>query len=302
MPAYVPVPTDPTQPADSVKASTAAPEFRALKQYIQTLIVGAIPSVRNQLQGFQLTPTAGFAEMIVNRGVCADSTNVASINLSVGANKTTGPWAVGSTGGCLDTGSIAPNTWYFFYAIRQDASPFNVDWLCSLSASAPTMPATYTQRRLIGAWKTNGSSLWEDWYQVEDDVWFKTPITTNHAVLPNTTARRLDNILGASFASSRKVTAHMLMQGFCSSGAGYCVWTDPDSTDITAAPGIASTLSLAQLACHGSAASVPDWTTRQSLRLGSGGTVGVRVSSTNVSPTSVVFGINLAELRGRNAT
>ena len=34
MPAYVPDPTDATQPLDSVKASTAAAEFRALKAYI----------------------------------------------------------------------------------------------------------------------------------------------------------------------------------------------------------------------------------------------------------------------------
>ena len=34
MPAYVPDPTDVTQPLDSVKASTAAAEFRALKAYI----------------------------------------------------------------------------------------------------------------------------------------------------------------------------------------------------------------------------------------------------------------------------
>jgi len=34
MPAYVPDPTNATQPLDSVKASTAAAEFRALKAYI----------------------------------------------------------------------------------------------------------------------------------------------------------------------------------------------------------------------------------------------------------------------------
>lgn len=46
---YAPDPTDITQPLDSVKASTAAAEFRSLKTYLQGLILGAVsngPSVR----------------------------------------------------------------------------------------------------------------------------------------------------------------------------------------------------------------------------------------------------------------
>jgi hypothetical protein len=37
--AYTPNPVDPTQPLGSIDASTAAPEFRALKAYIQTLVL-----------------------------------------------------------------------------------------------------------------------------------------------------------------------------------------------------------------------------------------------------------------------
>lgn len=47
--AYVPDPTDITQPIDSVKAGTANEEFRALKAYIQGLVLGAVsqgPTVR----------------------------------------------------------------------------------------------------------------------------------------------------------------------------------------------------------------------------------------------------------------
>lgn len=47
--AYVPDPTDVNQPTDSVKAGTADDEFRALKAYIQGLVLGAVsqgPTVR----------------------------------------------------------------------------------------------------------------------------------------------------------------------------------------------------------------------------------------------------------------
>lgn len=50
--AYVPDPTDVTQPIESVLASTAAAEFRALKQYIQSLVLGTgqLAAFRNVLR------------------------------------------------------------------------------------------------------------------------------------------------------------------------------------------------------------------------------------------------------------
>lgn len=67
MPAYVPDPTDRTQPVDSVKASTAAAEFRALKGYVQDNIGGgggggAVAGVfyeNNQVVAADYTLTAG---------------------------------------------------------------------------------------------------------------------------------------------------------------------------------------------------------------------------------------------------
>jgi hypothetical protein len=57
----------------------------------------------------------------------------------------------------LDTGSVASSTWYYLYMI------FNPDTgeiagLFSLSASSPTMPSGFTQKRLISAIRTDGSS------------------------------------------------------------------------------------------------------------------------------------------------
>ena len=42
--AYVPVPTDATQPTDDVKASTAAAEFRAIKGYLNGIVAAGLPA------------------------------------------------------------------------------------------------------------------------------------------------------------------------------------------------------------------------------------------------------------------
>jgi len=56
--AYTPNPVDASQPIDSVFASTAAAEFRALKAYIQTIVSGAV--LGNQTPGMiAIFPGAG---------------------------------------------------------------------------------------------------------------------------------------------------------------------------------------------------------------------------------------------------
>lgn len=58
-------------------------------------------------------------------------------------------WAVGSGNGGLDTGAIADTTYHVWLIRRPDTAV--VDALFSLSATAPTMPANYTQKRRIGS-------------------------------------------------------------------------------------------------------------------------------------------------------
>ena len=64
MSAYVPDPTDATQPLDSVKASTAAAEFRALKAWIATL-AGFTPTA-NGLTSINSGPLRGFTNQCIN--------------------------------------------------------------------------------------------------------------------------------------------------------------------------------------------------------------------------------------------
>ena len=46
--AYIPDPADPTQPVGTVKASTAAAEFRALKQYLAGFSSNGYPGTTGQ--------------------------------------------------------------------------------------------------------------------------------------------------------------------------------------------------------------------------------------------------------------
>lgn len=52
--AYIPDPTDASQPVGSVKASTAAAEFRALKAFLNSVVAGGLPPVTGQ-EGAVLT-------------------------------------------------------------------------------------------------------------------------------------------------------------------------------------------------------------------------------------------------------
>jgi hypothetical protein len=58
-------------------------------------------------------------------------------------------WAVGTNAGMLDTGAVANATYHLFQIMRPDTGV--VDYLASLSATAPTMPANYTVFRRIAS-------------------------------------------------------------------------------------------------------------------------------------------------------
>ena len=81
-------------------------------------------------------------------GTCRDNTD--AHNLVVGAliKRLDAAWVVGTNQGGLDTGAIA-NADYYLWAIKRLDTGVT-DILFSLSSTAPTMPANYTVKRLIG--------------------------------------------------------------------------------------------------------------------------------------------------------
>ena len=70
--------------------------------------------------------------------------------------KSTAGWSVGAGNGCLDSGTVANSTWYHLFVIERTDTGV-VDELCSTSATAPTLPTSYTKKRRIGSFKTDAS-------------------------------------------------------------------------------------------------------------------------------------------------
>jgi hypothetical protein len=70
-----------------------------------------------------------------------------------------------------DAGSEAANTFYYIWIIRNPSNG-NVRGLFSTSATAPTMPSGYTQKRRVGAVRNNDSSNFQAIVQREDYLQF----------------------------------------------------------------------------------------------------------------------------------
>lgn len=96
-------------------------------------------------------------------------------------------WAVGGTPGTaaggLDTGAVGNSTYYVWLIRRPDTGV--VDALFSLSATAPTMPTSYTQKRQLG--------------------WFARAAGVNSTTM-NAALGALGEVISASVASGAAVT------------------------------------------------------------------------------------------------
>ena len=126
---------------------------------------GSVTILRNHIDGFTMSTAGSSTTMTIGAGQAANSTNTAYMTLASSVAKTTGAWSVGSGNGGLDTGSIANNTWYHFYAIRRPDTDV-VDVVFSTNSTSPTLPTNYTQFRRIGSGLTNGSAQWIKFIQV----------------------------------------------------------------------------------------------------------------------------------------
>lgn len=158
--------TFPTQsPGDaSTKAANTA--------YVDAAVAAGSSLLRSYLAGLGLSTAGASASFTVAPGVAADSGNAKMLALAGALTKTTASWTVGNNQGGLDTGAIANDTWYYVHLIRRTDTGV-VDVLISLKSGGadgnPTMPTNYTQRRRIGALRTNGSAQWRSFVQNGDD-------------------------------------------------------------------------------------------------------------------------------------
>jgi hypothetical protein len=123
--------------------------------------------LRGWISGLTLSAAGATATFGVAAGEASDSGNVVLMQLASAYTKTTSNWAVGSGNGALDTGAISAASWYHVFLIRRPDTGV-VDVLVSLSPTAPTLPANYTQFRRIGSLLTTASQ-WKKFYQEGDE-------------------------------------------------------------------------------------------------------------------------------------
>lgn len=123
-----------------VPICTTVPGVSALPNYLTGL------TIANDNSGANVAN-----DISVAAGTATDSTNAQWIVLAAAlAQKHVNvAWAAGATAGCLDTGAVGNST-YWIFLIQQTTGGSNVDVLCSLNPTTPTMPTNYTLKRRIG--------------------------------------------------------------------------------------------------------------------------------------------------------
>ena len=68
--------------------------------------------------------------------------------------------------------TIAANTWYYLYVIYKESAPANASSLLSASSTAPTMPAGYTFKKRVGAFRTTASALYFPFIQYNSELFY----------------------------------------------------------------------------------------------------------------------------------
>ena len=195
---------------------------------------------RGMLRGLGASNSGGSsATMALAAGMAADASSPWEI-IRIGAfTKTTSAWAAGTGNGALDTGTIAASTWYHWHLIgKLDGT---ADWLCSLSATAPTMPSGYSLKRRVFSMKTNGSSQWPLFKQVGNTFLWDTKVKDL-----DTSAAGAAASVTLSVPPIQGILALLELTGFNgASVVNFAVWS-PDVADVT--PGATTGISLKSIA------------------------------------------------------
>lgn len=207
---------DATQPTDAVNRQTGDARYQLQSS-------GVLPT--GHIFGLTLSNNAIDAtnDIDIAVGKARDSTDAADLALASGMTKRLdAAWAAGTGNGGLDSGVKASSTTYHLWLILKD-SDGSADVLFSTSASAPTMPSGYTNKRRIGAILTGGSGAIIAFLQTGDRFELKTPVqdVSGAAASSAPTARTL------TVPSGIKVSAILTISA-TSTNAGNTLVYDPD--------------------------------------------------------------------------
>jgi hypothetical protein len=161
--------------------------------------IAYVAALTKAIHGFTFAPAAGSPTdtnaIDIAAGGAMDSTGAYWIAGAASTKKLNTAWAVGSGNGGLDTGAVGNSDYYLWAIVRSDTGV--VDYLFSLSSTAPTMPANYDFKRLIGWVKRVGGVI----------VPFKTYETEGGGIEMNWDSPTLDVSLANTLSTARREDA-----------------------------------------------------------------------------------------------
>jgi hypothetical protein len=182
---------------------------------------------RGALYGLTLS-TGASTTFSIAPGQAADSNSGDYITLAAAMSKTTAAWAAGSGSGGLDTGTIANNTWYHIYLIKNVASGA-VDVVYSLAGPGgpTTMPSGFTLFRRIGSLRIGGAGNWQGFVQFGDEfIWTARAVDAANLAW-QTTAQ----LLTLTVPTGVQVNAMFDARTTFNTNAGAMIFTSPDEGD-----------------------------------------------------------------------
>jgi hypothetical protein len=214
----------------------------------------------------------------ISAGGCMDSTQAYWITTAALTKQADVAWAVGSAAGMLDTGAVGNSDYYIWAIARSDTGV--TDYLSSLSSTAPTMPANYDYKRLVGWFKrVAGLNVLMDVYETEGggvEVAWRQPTTDVSQTNTLTNSRRTDAVkVPLNFSVVANLTAIFIDSVSLFYGRVMC----PDETDVI----VASANSNVQNTIIGNVSIHP-----LSVRTSSAGLIAARCSLATVDTYTVM--------------
>jgi hypothetical protein len=210
---------------DVVQVRSNGTQWRVI---VQPLVRQNLPLPRGSIDGLILSNNSTDADhdIDISIGMCRDSADGANMILAAAITKRIdAAWAVGDGNGGLDTGSVGNATWYHVWLIRRSDTGV-VDALFSTSATAPTMPASYDQKRRIGAVLSDGSANILAFSQLGDEFLFAVSVLDLNGASVTTTASL--HVLTVPTGIQVRPMCNMKV----TTGSARGIWlSSPDQTD-----------------------------------------------------------------------
>jgi hypothetical protein len=221
-------------------------------------------------------------DLDIGGGGGMDDTQAYWITVASLTKRSDATFVAGTGGGMLDAGVVG-NSDYYLFAIANPTT-LATDYLCSLSSTAPTMPAGYTYKRLFGWFKRSGAAIvLMKTFQMEGGglmlLWAAPTLDINLSATL-TTARRTDAVK----TPQNLETIAILNVNLYDASAPFIAWLYcPDQAD--QAPGNTTTAPLSNFASSPAGATLSCG--QVEIRTSNTGTIAARADLATVDQYSV---------------